>query len=436
MMLRSIRMIGTISILFFLIGTGVLQGFLPESAQARREMLEYMLAPLRPHEEIRREVISLPSGDQFFFRTYEQLGGRYYVFKHMDLDGDSEMAAPGTWIMRRRIPDGEIDHIKIFLQNDEESFLRLGADGRTRFTRMDVRIAGVDLYRSVMVPMTLERLLTAPFPMLRESTSGVVDWTLLEPDPMEPGYETIRSVVQRLRDALPALRDADDGAMDAMGRLVYIETEQPQSGPGGFNCSGFAKWVIDGFYKPRTGSYLPIAPLKEKHRDYRGTSWTRTLDDLRDPYFGLDWTRNLALRMYALDRRVSPETLHPGSRDVREIRSADRIENVGYRVEDLHHVLYRLALREPGTLYLGSINRSFGEELVLRQHTHVVILLPWFDRNGRFHAVVMERNRETSTRSLVQRYRGDFIHLVRVEAGRLFEPPPMPEPLPDTQDAD
>ncbi|TVR66839.1 MAG: hypothetical protein EA427_15515 [Spirochaetaceae bacterium] len=412
-------------------GAGVLQAYMPESAEARRVMLDYMMEPLQADQEIRREVLPQQSGVTIFFRTYEQLGGRYYGFKPMDADGEWAIESAGTWIIRRRIDDGEIDQVKVFLQNDTLSFLRLVADRRSRFTRMDVVIAGVDMYRGVFVPLTMERVLTIPFTMLQESTSGVVDWNLLQPDPMEPGYHRIESIVQRLREELPALRDADDGAMDEMGRLVYIKTGQPQEGPGGFNCSGFAKWVMDGFYRPRTGRFLPIEPLKEKHRDYRGTSWSSALDDLRDPYFGLDWTRNLALHMYALDRQVAPETLSPGLRDVRDIRSADRIDHVGYHVEDLRHVLYRLALQEPGTLYLGSINRSFGEELILRQHTHVVVLLPWFDRDGRFRVAVLERNQETGTQSLAERYRGDFIHLVRVEAGRDFDPPPLPPPSDD-----
>lgn len=400
----------------------LVHGTMPESTEARRRMLDYMIAPLQPHQDVHRQVIRQRGESMVFFRTYEQLGNRYFVFTHMDSDGEWDLVSPGTWIIRRRIEDGAFEQVKIFLQNDEDSFLRLFPGDRTRLTRMDVEIAGVSLYRNVPVPMTMERAITAPFSLIREGTAGVVDWSLLEPDPTEPGYRRIENMVNRLRELLPVLHDADDGAMDHTGELVFIETLEPQPDPGGFNCSGFAKWVVDGLYRPRAGDHLPIDPLKERHIGFRGTSWTNTLEEKRDPFFGLDWTRNLARYMYAVNRSMDPGAVNPGTRDVVEVRSADRIDHVGYRMEDLRHVLYRLALLEPGTFYLGSVNRSFGEAPVLRQHTHVVVLLPWFDGSGRFRVAVMERNHETSTASLVARYRGDFIHLVRISAEGTFDP--------------
>ncbi len=401
----------------------VLGAGIPETGEARRRMMDFMVAPVLPHQEIYREVIHQRTGGMVFFRTYEQTGGRYYAFKPMDADGEAMLVSPGTWVIRRRIEDGAFEQIKIFLQYDEQSFLRIFPAGRT--ARMDVEIAGVGLYTGVPVPMTMERLITVPMAMLQDATAGFVDWSLLAPDPHEPGYRYIKDAVEEIRRVLPDLGDADDGAMDRDGRLVYIESLEPQDDGGGFNCSGFAKWVVDGFYYGRTGVLLPVEPLKRKHTAYRGTSWTHTVEDERDPFFGLDWTRNLALHMLALDRRVDPETLDPRAGDVREITSADRIENVGYRVEELQHVLYRLALREPGTFYLGSVNSTFGGEVVLRQHTHVVVFFPWFDGNGTFRVAVMERNTETGLESLSRRYAGGFVHLVRVSGHREFAPPPV-----------
>ena len=422
--MRKNVMLLTLSLL--VLGVSAVAALIPETAEARERMLDFIMAPLRPGQEVHREIIRQRTGDLVFFRTYEQTGSRYYAFMLMDEDGEMDLAAAGTWIIRRRISDGAFEQIKVFLQNDELSFLRLFPRGRT--VRMDVEIAGVPLYNGVTVPMTMERALTTSIGMIRESTAGVVDWSLLDPDPFDPGYGRVLSVVERLRSQIPNLRDADDGAMDQDGNLVFIETLTRQDPPGGFNCSGFAKWVIDGFYRPRTGRLLAVEDLKQKHLDYRGTSWTASFEDRRDPFFGLDWTRNLALHVFARDRNTEPERLDPGSRDVRDISSADYIPHVGYRVRDLRHVLYRLALAEPGNIYLGSVNISFGEDVVLRQHTHVVVLMPWFDEKGRFNVAVMERNNETSMESLELRFAGEYIHLVRVAANREFDPPPMPGP--------
>ena len=92
-------------------------------------------------------------------------------------------------------------------------------------------------------------------------------------------------------------------------------------------------------------------------------------------------------------------------------------------MESLRSVLYSLARTEPGTFYLGSVNGLFGSDPVLRQHTHVLVLFPYFDGNGRFEAAVMERSIETSVASLERRYPDDFIHLVRVRGDSDFEAP-------------
>lgn len=407
--------------------------FLPESVEARRQLMDRMTDTLRPQQEIERERIPQRSGGSVFYRTYEQRGYRYYSFKHLDDEGDWDLVAPGTWVIKRRIEDGAFMQIKIFLQNDEESFLRLFPDGSRPHlrTRMEVHVAGDTLYTNVLVPMAMERVLTAPFTMLRDSTAGFVDWDLLVPDPDHPGYRRVEAIVEEIRNHLPSLRDAEDGAGDENGNLVYIETLQPQGDRGGLNCSGFAKWVVDGLWYPMHGHYLPVEPLKRKHLEYRGTSWSATLEETRDPYFGLDWTRNLALHVLAAEQGTDPESLDPRMADVRGISSANYIENVGFSMDQIRHVLYRQALSDPGTFYLGSVNRSFGDRIVLRQHTHVVVFFPWFDSNGRFRLAVMERNRETSVDSLMLHYRGDFIHLVRIPAGRVFRVPGVFESDPD-----
>ncbi|HKL21295.1 MAG TPA: hypothetical protein VJ904_05780, partial [Tichowtungia sp.] len=354
------------------------------------------------------------------YRTDQQNGNRYHIFIPAGSD-DMQLASAGTFIVRRRMDDGAFDQIKIFLQRHEGSYIRLFPAGRT--ARMDVYVAHEALYRDVPVAVTMERALTAPSDMLIRISSGYVDWSFLDVDTDNPGYETIERMAQQIRDALPGLPDAEDGAMDAEGNLVFIESLVSQEGLPGFNCSGFAKWVVDGIFRQRTGRFLPIERLKEKHLAVRGTSWSEPLEDLRDPYFGLDWTRNLAREVAALNRGVDSSVIDPEALDVRSVPSAQYTEDVGYSVDSLNSVLYWLARREPGMFYLGSVNRLFGEDPVLRQHTHVVALFPYFNRAGTFHVAVMERNVETSINSLERRYGNDFIHLVRVQGSEEFLPP-------------
>jgi hypothetical protein len=393
---------------------------LPDTAAARRSTVEEIHAPVDRAYAADRQIIEVPGNEPVLYRTEEQNGNRYHIYIPAGSD-EMQLASAGTFIVRRRLDDGAFDQIKIFLQRNEGSYIRLFPHGRT--ARMDVYVAHEALYRDVPVAMTMERALTASTEMLIRLSSGYVDWSFLDVDTDHDGYATIARMAQQIRDALPGLPDAEDGAMDAEGNLVFIESLVSQERLPGFNCSGFAKWVVDGIVRERTGRFLSIEPLKEKHLDHRGTSWSEPLEDLRDPYFGLDWTRNLAREVSALNRGVDRSAIGPEALDVRNVPSAQYTEDVGYRVDTLTGVLYWLARREPGTFYLGSINRLFGEDPVLRQHTHVVALFPYFDRAGTFHVAVMERNVETSIASLERRYGNDFIHLVRVPGSDTFTPP-------------
>ena len=227
-------------------------------------------------------------------------------------------------------------------------------------------------------------------------------------------------MVDPLRTALSWLPDAEVGSLNEHGELVYIESLVLQDQEPGFNCSGFAKWVADGIYGTLRDRYLSIDVLKEKHLGSRGNGFSLPLEDERDPYFGLDWTRNLARELARLDGPVSES---PEAFDVRSASPLEYIEDVGFPVMELEFALYFLAREDPGTFYFASVNRSFGTEPVLRQHTHVVVLFPYFDELGEFRVSVMERNVETSLASLRQRYGDDYIHLTRAAARPEFDPP-------------
>ena len=340
----------------------------------------------------------------------------YLVFANEDT-GAYPIHSSGSYVIKRDIETGDFVQIKIFLSGEPGTFARILPAGNR--SRMDVFLMDRPIARNVVLPMPLERLALEPLATIVQASNHYIDWGLLLPQPQRPSDLTTTSMVGTLRRLLGSLKDSDDGAMDANGTYRFIEdlTVNLQSG---FNCSGFAKWVVDGLYLPRTGSMLPIELLKEKHVDRRGNQWSERYEDDRDPYFGLDWTRNLAVAMRSLDsqRRVDTEAA-----DVRAVPFADYIEDVGYPLADLETVLYLLTRLEPGHFYVGSVNREYGEAPVLRQHVHVVVIFPYIDADGRFQTTVMERNLETSIDSLRGRYGGDFIHLVRIPVSESYLPP-------------
>ena len=213
--------------------------------------------------------------------------------------------------------------------------------------------------------------------------------------------------------------------MDGSGRMVYIATGAPAA-RGGFNCSGFAKWVVDGLYAPLAGHPMEIDALKSRNAG-RDNPWSTRFEEEMDPWFGLDWSRGLA-RTLAQEQAGNV----PADADI-DVRDADHlayIRDVGYPVPRLQGLLYFLARRDPGKIYIGSVNApssavSEGTP-TLRQHHHLVVLLPYFDADGAFQVVVMERNLRTSIPSLVRRYGGEYIHLVRIDPRGEFDPPPVP----------
>ncbi len=102
--------------------------------------------------------------------------------------------------------------------------------------------------------------------------------------------------------------------------------------------------------------------------------------------------------------------------------------DTGYPVPRLRALLYFLARERPGTIYLGSVNAASREASqegtpTLRQHHHVIVLLPFFDANGDFQVVVLERNAETSLASLTRRYGKEYVHLVHLDSAGDFSLP-------------
>ncbi len=177
---------------------------------------------------------------------------------------------------------------------------------------------------------------------------------------------------------------------------------------------------MDGFFRPLAGTCTDITALKEKDPAVRGNRWTGPLEDARDPYFGLDWTRNLVRDL----ARARGEPLGSAeSGDVRDASGFAYIDDVGYAIADLPTVLFRLVRAAPGRVYLGSVNRPARDDPGLRLHDHVVVLLPYVDARRVFRVAVFESSAETGIGALTNRSPSDFIHLVQFDAWGIFVSP-------------
>jgi hypothetical protein len=340
---------------------------------------------------------------------------------------DAELGLPvysrGSYIIKRDKQDGSFVHLKIFYRNDPYFYVRIYPEKSGELSRASMNVYVMDhlVYEHIPLNTPFEKLLTAPFSTILNATAALVDWDLLLKDINPDLYRYSRHAVQKIRNKLPEMGDVEDGAQNSQGDFVYIETLSLQQGSGGFNCSGFAKWVADGIYFPLTGEYLEIENLKLKHQDIRGNRWSTRWEDIRDPYFGLDWTRNIA--------KAVKEARYPGipydieSSDIKKMPFSPYIEDVGIPLEHLSHNMFALAVQNPGEVYFGSVSVPRGDNPPLLQHVHVVVLIPYFEEQGRFSLAVFERSTENTLENVESRYPGGYIHLVSVPAGSAFTPP-------------
>jgi hypothetical protein len=395
----------------------------PENWEARSQLSDVIFAPTREAAAQGPRVISQSSGaESVRFQAQVQSGSLYLSFANRSGAG-YPLDRAGTFIIKRSLSDGAFLQVKILVQDDPGTYLRVFPDGERAL--MDAWLFGEPFQTGVALPVSFDRVLTSPLSSIIEWSSAVVDWPLvLKPS---PGAEDqhLEEMARTLRSRLRSLRDMDDGAMDGSGRMVYIASGTTAA-RGGFNCSGFAKWVVDGLYAPLAGHPMDIAPLKSRDAG-KDNPWSTRFEEEMDPWFGLDWSRGLARSITLAQTGTTPAD------EQIDVRDSDRlpyIRDVGYPVSKLESLLYFLARRDPGRIYVGSVNApssavSEGTP-TLRQHHHVIVLLPYFDATGAFRVVVMERNLQTSIPSLVRRYGTEYVHLERIDPRGAFDPPAIP----------
>jgi hypothetical protein len=391
---------------------------IPDTAEARELLREVIFAPIgTAARAAERTVIQHADGLPVLFRTESANGALYQTFTRGDLT-PVRLDSAGTFIIKRNRADGTFVQAKIFLQDDPGCFVRLTPLGDR--TSLDVTLFGRTFQRGVILASRFETLLTAPLERIMRLAEPAVDWDLLQPAGRTDADAAVERTAAAIRAALPRLGDAEDGAMDAAGRMVFIRDGSPQAAAPGFNCSGFAKWVVDGYYRPLTGRLTDIGILKERDIGVRGNRWTGPLEETRDPFFGIDWSRHLARE---LARARGERTEGVEAWDVRTTPGFTYIEDVGYAIADLTTVLFRLVRSSPGRIYIGSVNHPVPGDPELRQYDHVVVLVPFVDARRAFRVAVFERSAETSIESLQKRYPSDFIHLVYFDANGDFDPP-------------
>ena len=338
----------------------------------------------------------------------------------------------GSFILTRRIQDGAPLRARVFLRSDPYTYVQFRPLNQSK-SEMDAVAYNGFLVQALPVPFSFERLLVTPLNETLDALENKFPRRYFEPKSGD--YRATQILIREIRQAIRPLKFQDDGAIDENGNYVLIRDLSPQNASeAGLNCSGFAKWVIDGLLRPVTGERLKIEPLKQPFGS-RGTNFTAPFERLRDPYFGLDWVRNLAsaaektLKSPAFGvleecevRQTPFQSLLIRSGRTSSVRQyPGYLPDAGYSFEGIHPLLYTLAIDEPGSFFLGAIS-THGGRPALRTYFHVAVLVPYFDENKVFHVAVFESAEETSFNRFRVRYPSHHINLCRIPVETAFMP--------------
>jgi hypothetical protein len=398
-----------------------------------------------------RLLQTLPGGGRVEVRS-EAAGKEFMIILARELNGVFPGWAQGSWVLTRRMEDGQALRIRIFPRSDFNIYVQFrpfSAVSSTGGSPLDKCVMDVVIYNAYVVnalplPVSFERLLVLPLEEVLALAKDQFPRRYFEPQP--DSYRDVRKFIAAVRERLGELQFRDDGALDENGRYVFInDLAAQQQDRAGLNCSGFAKWVVDGILRPVTGQRLSIGPLKAPFGD-RGSGFTAPWESLRDPFFGLDWTRNLAsiagkvLRAPPFGDLAEIEVRDaPFSAVIRRERQGvtaqsfpGYLPDAGFGIEGIHPLLYTLAIDEPGRIYLASVNTEMGAPATednlrglprMRQHFHVAVLVPYFNEYGNFRIALFESAEETQFNAFKTRYSNDhYVNLVRIPVEITFDP--------------
>ncbi|AHH09421.1 Hypothetical protein BPA_0103600 [Borrelia parkeri SLO] len=361
--------------------------------------------------------------DNYYVEVSNSILGDYAYYSFFNRKNGASYILPGSYVIK--VGRYGIEQIKIFFLNRADTFIRIKAGDV--HSSADFYLINTFIYKDIKLPFKISDIATGSFLEIAKYISNFIDFELFRPRSLE-AYDNISNIVDSLRAFLkvsPLIFEVHDGAMNELGEMVYIRTGEPQREPIGFNCSGFGKWVADSIYKAMTGKLLKIKDLKVKHIGIRGNSFTKYYEFSRDPFFGLDWTRNIAYKLKNVDANLDLSRVK--ELDVNNIGFLKYIENRGYEIDNLEFILYYLAVKEPGHMYFGSLNTTINGFPGKVFHKHVVVLFPFIDRESIFRVSLMEINDETSIKSLRGRYPNSYIHLVRAKVPKNISIVPIPK---------
>ena len=201
----------------------------------------------------------------------------------------------------------------------------------------------------------------------------------------EEYYDLAYRRVNQIDSLSLLIPDSSVGVIDATGKYINEKDDN-----FGLCCSGYAKWIADGYYYPLRKKnhsrlrYMSIQTLRKTYPFLRGNKSTFQYEQSREPFFGLDWTRNIANE---LAKEKYKQNFLYNSFDVTHSFKGEYVKDRGFPIEKIPEILKEQTKLYPNRWYLVSINGEFGENPTLIQHYHIAVFFPYFNKDGIFQGI-------------------------------------------------
>ena len=202
-----------------------------------------------------------------------------------------------------------------------------------------------------------------------------------------------------------------DGARDEFGNYVYILTgEEQKKNEQGLNCSGFVKEIADNYIKLFIPSFkwLKISDLKQGRTNERKNNSLQQYDLKYDPFFGLDWVKNIADN---INKNCNYKIIK--AEEYNTDTNAPYFKNRGFNIEDLKEILFRDQQKDSTYFYILIFNRLRNKRPIIPEHHHLSVIVPYF-KDYHFYLRVFESAEETNFTQLIKIHKDEKVTIIKV----------------------
>jgi|GEM_PF-1147065 len=191
-----------------------------------------------------------------------------------------------------------------------------------------------------------------------------------------------------------------DGALNQFGEYVNISDGKIQTGKSpGINCSGFVKEITDNLIRLKDPKFkrLTVEECKEKRYEDRKDNSYAAYDDDLDPFFGVDWTKNLVDRInYHYDYKIIK------AEAVNKDKYSQYFEESGYYFKDMQEIIFRDQQKDSSYFYFIVFNKLRNTKPMIPTFYHIAAVVPVFTAN-KFELKIYESGAETSYVNILKR---------------------------------